>query len=344
MDQAISRNTGTSARLSLVAAGLLLASFLSAAGADALCFGVVKSAQYEQTLSAAPVPLASNAYAFHAFVVPSTNYAVTNASFKAPNVSANRSLSLSTNGDSLLYTEQFQTQSALDAAYPSSAGLFFPSVYVFTMLTAHDDKKSGNASYFLGATPPTPQIANLSEGQGIDTSAAFTVRWTAMGGLVGIVQLLVLDPGSNVVYISPAPLTTGALNQGSTSGTIPANTLPAGANLTGHLVFAQPGLAPDTNSYPGAVGIAAIARDTAFPLATRPPPAPPVLTVTSSNATPFQLSFSGETNRNYHVQATTNLAASVWVDLLVTNAPTASFIDTQSVSLARRFYRIQVGP
>jgi hypothetical protein len=43
MDQAISRNTGTSARLSLVAAGLLLASFLSAAGADALYFGVVKS-------------------------------------------------------------------------------------------------------------------------------------------------------------------------------------------------------------------------------------------------------------------------------------------------------------
>ena len=344
MGWVIYRIAGMKTGRSQLAAGLFLFSCLAASGADALYFGVVKSAQYEQTVTAAPAPLASNAYAFNAFVVPATNYAVTNATFKAPNVSTNRSLTLSTNGDALLYTEQFPTQSALDAAYPSSTGILFPSVYAFTMLATHDGKRSGNASYFLAGTPSTPQIANLSEGQSIDTTTDFTARWTAMGGLVGIVQLLVLDSGSNIVYISPTPFTTGALNQSSTSGTIPANTLPAGTNLTGHLVFAQPGLAPDTNSYPSAVGIAAIAKDTAFPLTTRPAPVPPVLKAISNGAAPFQLRFLGETNRNYHLQATTNPAASVWADLLVTNAPAASFTDTQSMNLSRRFYRIQVGP
>jgi hypothetical protein len=163
-----------------------------------------------------------------------------------------------------------------------------------------------------------------------------------MGGLLGIVQLLILDAGSNVVYSSPAPFSTGGLNQNSSSKTIPPNTLPPGTNFVGHLEFAQPGL-PDTNSYPGAVGIAAFAKDTAFPLTTRATPLRPSLQIWSGS-TPLVVHFTGETNRNYHLQASTNLAGTAWSDLLITNVSAASFTDAQSVVLPSRFYRVQVGP
>ncbi|HEY5912103.1 MAG TPA: hypothetical protein VJA21_15980 [Verrucomicrobiae bacterium] len=305
--------------------------------------GVVKSAQYEQTPGTPPTPLATNAYAFTAFVVPATNYAVTNAVFRAPNVSTNRTLTLSTNGDFLQFSQTFQTQSALEASYPSSSSIFSPSVYRFTLDTVHDGTRAANASYLLASTPPIPQVTNLGEGQSVDTTTDFTVRWVAMGGLLGIVQLLVLDAGSNIVYSSPVPFTTNALTQASTSAAIPRNTLPPAANLTGHLVFAQPGL-PDTNSYPGAVGIAAHAKDTAFPLITRPTPVPPRLQIVAPGPLPVVLQFTGETNREYHLQAATNLVSPVWVDLLVTNMPTSNYVDAQSVNLRQRFYRVQVGP
>jgi hypothetical protein len=328
---------------------LLLLSALTCCGpallhaSDASYYGVLKLAQFQQSLTNAPTPLATNGYSFSAFVVASTNFAVTNATFKAPNSSTNRPLTLNTKGDELQYTELFQTQASLDSAYPSSTSLFLPSVYNLTMRTVHDGVKTGNANYELGSTPPTPQISNLAVGQGIDTTTSFTVQWTAMGGLIGLVQLLVLDSSSNLVYSSPAPFTTGALDQSSTSGTIAPNILPPGTNLTGHLIFAAPGLLVDTNSYPGATGIAALGRDTGFPLVTRSAPVQPRLQIAGGGA-PWVVRFTGETNRNYHLQGATNVAGAAWVDLLVRNVPAASFTDTESAALPRRFYRVQVGP
>jgi len=326
----------------LVALALLSSPALASA-ADASYYGVIKLAQFQQTLSTAPAPVATNAYTFNAFVVPATNYSVTNATFKAPNTSTNRPLALSTNGAALEYTEAFQTQSALDAAYPSSTSFFSPSVYVLTMYTVHDGVRNGNASYAFASTPPTPQITNLLDGQSIDTTTSLTLRWPPMGGLAGVVQLLVLDTASNVVYTSPAPFTSGALDQNSTSGTVPPNTLPPTTNLMGHLGFGAPGF-PDTNSYPGAAGIAALARDTSFPLVTRPAPLRPILQLGPPRAAPWVIHFTGETNRNYHLQAATNCTGATWSDLLVTNSPAVTFTDTQSISLPRRFYRVQVGP
>lgn len=314
-----------------------------ALAADASYFGVIKSTHFEQGLTSAPAPLSTNAYMFTAFVVAATNYSVTNSSFSAPNVSTNRSLTLSTNGDSLQFSETFQSQGAMDTAYPSSSSIFAPSVYRFTLGTVNDGIRNGNASYLLSSVPPTPQVLNLPQAQDIDTTRDFQVNWAAMGGLLGIVQLLVVDAGSNIVYSSPAPFSSNALASSSTFGTIPANALPPGANLVGHLVFAQAGL-PDTNSYPGAAAVAALARDTAFPLITRPGPMRPVLRILAAGSVPTVVEFSGETNRNYHLQGATNVALSEWVDLLVTNTASASFTDSESLTLPQRYYRVQVGP
>jgi len=328
-------------RVVLPLLGLALAQLHFGLAADASYYGVIKSTQYEQTVSAPPVVLASNAYAFNAFVWPATNFVVTNATVKPPNATPARTLTLDTNGAYLRFSEFFDTPSALDGAYPSSASLFNPSVYVFTIHAVNDGARSGKASYLLSSTPSTPQLTGLAAAQSLDTTRDFTVTWNSLGGSsLDLVQLLVLDAESNVVYTSAFPFTTNALNGASTSETIPANALPPGASLTGHLLIAKPGL-PDTSTYPGATGIAALAKDTAFPMTTRPAPVRPRLEI-ASTAAPVQIHFTGETNRNYHLQAATNFLN--WADLLVTNRASVSFTDTQSTSLPRRFYRIQVGP
>jgi hypothetical protein len=159
---------------------------------------------------------------------------------------------------------------------------------------------------------------------------------------VTIVQLTILDASSNLVFATSAPFQPGALNGASTSATIPAYALPAAASLTGHLTIANPGN-PNTNSYPGAFGAAALANDTQFPLITRPAPPRPQLHVLPRSAGQFQLGLTGETNRLYQVQASSDLLA--WTNLFTTNCLTGIFTYTDADSSNRflRFYRGKVG-
>src|SRR5262249_34893383 len=83
-----------------------LPSVLSAS--DVSYYGVVKSIQYQQTNDMAPVPLATNAYAFNAFVVANTNNVVTNATVQVGN---NTPIPLpSTNGVYWLFRDLFNSQ------------------------------------------------------------------------------------------------------------------------------------------------------------------------------------------------------------------------------------------
>jgi hypothetical protein len=317
---------------------------LGAQALDVGYFGAIKSYRYTQTNSSySPVLLTSNAYAFNAFAV-STNGMLTNATVKPPNTTPVRTLTSDTNRLSWQYEQLFQSQTELDATYPSSGTLFQTFIYTFTLRTINDGVRTASP-YFatLGGSPPTPQITNLAFAQSVDTTRPLTLRWPPSGGSFDIVQLSVLDVASNIVFASGAPLSAEGLTGASNSCTLRPNTLPPGANLTGHLTFARPHV-PDTNSYAGAYGIVAMARDTAFPITTRPAPVRPVLTPKPLSGGAFRLILAGETNRFYHVQATTNW--SDWLELFVTNLPTTqgSFTDTQAVSLDQRFYRIQVGP
>ena len=83
-------------------------------------------------------------------------------------------------------------------------------------------------------------------------------------------------------------------------------------------------------------------RDTEFPLVTHPAPVPPRLTVISADSAPFQLRYTGESNRIYHLQGTEDFVT--WTDLLVTNLATAVYTDLRSDLFSWRFYRVQVGP
>ena len=311
--------------------------------ADVALFGMIKSQQFVQTNSSAPVSLASNGFAFNAFVFASGSHLVTNATVKPGNSTPLRALLPDSTEEVWRFEERFNTQAALDAVYPNG-NIFLPVNYTMTMRTLNDGTKTANLDFttaVLLGTPPTPQVTNFPATQVIDTTASFTLRWSAAGNSFDLVQVLVLDSASNSIYASPVPLSEGALTGQSNAVVIPPNTLPPGANLTGHISFARPGL-PNTNSYPGAVGVPAIVKDTEFPIVTRPAPAPPLLEVLSMDAAPFQLRYTGEADRNYHLQATIDFLS--WQDLLVTNAPTATYADPQSGTLDQRFYRIQVGP
>jgi hypothetical protein len=326
--------------------GLLCSLSAGAYALDVSYFGAVKSARYAQATNSAPALLASNAYAFTAFAI-STNGMLTNATVKPPNTTPARTLTSDTNRTSWQYEEFFNTQAALDAAYPSANALFpFQTyAYTFTLGTVNDGTRTASPYYLVAlfGTPTTPQIANVLSAQAVDTTCDLTLQWSPSGGSFDIVQLSVLDAGSNIVFTSPLPFSTGALSGTSSTGTIPANTLPPGTNLTGHLTFGKPHM-PDTNSYPGALGIVALARDTAFPIITRPAPVRPALTPRTLPGGACQLTFTGESNRFYHLQATTNWAN--WLELFATNlpGPQGSFTDNQAAGFQSRFYRIQIGP
>lgn len=323
----------------LILLSFCLAASLSANGADVSYYGIVKSAQYLQTNDSAPVLLTTNPYAFTAFVVAATNNVVTNATISPPL----HTLVADTNGLSWRFNDAFASQAALDAAYPTSSGLGAAN-YTMTMYTTNDGVKSGSLSFYLLifplSYPSTPQLTNVTAAQSIDTTRDFTLGWNSLGGSsLAIVQLTVLDAASNLVYASPAPFQAGALNGTSTSTVIPAYSLPPGALLQGHLTIGNPGN-PNTNSYAGATGVAALAKDTQFPLSTRPAPASPVLFARGAN--PFQSLVAGEANRLYQIQTSTNLVN--WTTLFSTNSTTGFFGFTDpEVVTAQRFFRAKIG-
>jgi len=325
---------------------LVAVASLAVSGADVSYFGVIKSIQCLQTNeSYAPTALASNGYSFTAFAVAATNGVLTNATVK-PGSSAVRALAPTTNDTFWIYPQSFDTQSALDAAYPP--GTAFSQVnYAVTLSATNDGLHTALLNFFLFLTPlsypAAPRLTDLAAAQAVDTTADFTLDWNGLGGSsLTIVQLTVMDASSNVLFMTPAPLQTGALNGSATSARIPAYTLPPGGELIGHLTVANPGL-PNTSSYPGATGVAALATDTQFPLTTRPAPAPPGLEVLPPQAGQFQLQLTGETNRIYQILASTNLLG--WTNLFTTNCPSGrfQFTDTNSPSHSARLYRAKVG-
>lgn len=237
---------------------------------DVSYFGVLKSQHYRQIDATIVSILSTNGYGFNAFVVASQNGAVTNVSVSRSGSSQTRWLLPETDDRVWRYTEFFNTLSALDSAYPVGS-ILSPVNYTMTMYTVNDGVKTSNLRFFLLVLPlswpTTPQVSNFNEAQVIKPDEDFTLIWNDLGGSsLDIVQVLIVDAVSNIVFMSPAPLSEGALNGASRSITIPANTLPENTALEGHIIIAKPGT-PDL-SYTDATGIAALAKDTMFPVKT----------------------------------------------------------------------------
>lgn len=322
----------------------LLLGAAGASAADASFFGLIKLQQFAQAPGASPAPLVSNGFSFQAFVVASTNHAVTNATvaFRSVGVTVTKTLSPVIDGLGLRYEEKFDTQAALDAAYPPGGG-FSVVTYTNTLHTVNDGVRAANLTFWLFpplvsvTSPGVPNVANLNEAQDIDTSSDFTLRWNNLGTVLTLVQLTVLDASSNLVFATPIPFQEGALNGTSNAMLIPAHTFPVNARLEGHLTVANPGL-PNTNAYPGAVGVPARANDLVFPLATRSVPAP-LLSVTALTGGLMEVRLTGATNHVHRIEATDDFAR--WQMLAETNALRGEMtvLDPVGPGSRRRFYR-----
>jgi endonuclease/exonuclease/phosphatase family metal-dependent hydrolase len=77
---------------------------------------------------------------------------------------------------------------------------------------------------------------------------------------------------------------------------------------------------------------------------TNPPPAPPVLSAPSFNPShQFQFTLTGTTGSNYVVQGSTNISPVNWISLQTNTSPFI-FIDTNTATFSRRFYRALASP
>lgn len=127
----------------------------------------------------------------------------------------------------------------------------------------------------------------------------------------------------------------------STSCVIPAGALTPGTNLIGHLSIGNPGM-PNTNSYyPGASGFPVVGKDTMFPLRTRSVPVQPAIQAQRLDAGSLTLVLTGEADRYYQLQATTNLQT--WTDSFSTSLAVGSFSVSVPQSSSNTFYRVKVG-
>ncbi len=327
---------------------LALSCAVNARGADVAAYGILKSQQFVQTNDSAAVALPSGGFAFNAFVIATGFGAVTNATVKPANATPLRQLAPLADGLGWLFDERFDSAAALDATYPNTG-----VKYALAMNTRNDGLRSVNLGFtvslfpgfeIFAGYPPTAQVANVVAAQAIDTTSDFTLTWSvANAQAIDLLQVLVVDGASNVVYGSPAPFAPGALSSSSTSFVIPAGRLPAGTNLIGHVTLARPVTVPNTNAYPGAVGISAAARDTQFPIVTRPAPEPPRLQLLTELGGGVRLRFPAETNRVYRLQRSLDLLR--WSDVVTTNS-TGGTVDVEEGGTggsAAGFYRVRIG-
>ena len=310
--------------------------------ADVSYYTIIKSQQYFQTNSTAAFLPHTNAWVFDALVVASRTNAETGAMVQLPYGGAFQTLLLQSDRTDLLFEQRFDDSNTLDYYYP--AGGFIPPVYSVTMTGNNDGSQTANLSFETKVYPQVPTFGNFDAAQSIDSTTAFPLQWNlSQGQTSDVVQVTVVGPATNLVFSSPAPFSSNALNGFSNSIVIPPYSLPTGTQLQAHLSVGRP-VGENTSSYPGATGVAVLGIDIQFPMITRPAPARPSLTMLSAKPAPPRLKFVGEPNRNYHVQFTTNFVA--WQELVVTNSPTGTgtVIDSTSPVPRERFYRIQVGP
>jgi hypothetical protein len=335
---------------SVFSIALLCASIpVQVVAADVAYYGIAKGQQFSQAPEATAMLLASNAFTFQSFVVGSSTGAVLNATVKPSNTTPLRQLTNDASDILWRFEDYADTQAQLDSTYPTGTG-FSPATYTMTMEGTNDGVRTATLNFWLLPPilpinyPPTPEITNLLAAQAIDHTDDFALHWNSLGGgPLTIVQLMIVDAASNLVFATPAPFEPGALTGASNSTAIPAYALPPGQSLIGHLTAANPGL-PDTNSYSGAMGIATLAKDTQFPLATRPAPPAPLLELLSVEATEVRLRATQlETNRVYRLAGSTNLQT--WLDIAATNPAGAAveFADP-SPDASQKFYRLRIGP
>jgi hypothetical protein len=122
------------------------------------------------------------------------------------------------------FSEDFETQSALDAAYPAGQ-------YEITLARqTPPDTVIQMTMPSPAAYPPVPQVNNYSQAQSIDPDQDFTLTFNGFAGAEDgdIIFLTIMDDMFNEVLSAPDPCVPLPLPNTATSFVIPSGTFEAG--------------------------------------------------------------------------------------------------------------------
>lgn len=192
-------------------------------GTSMIGFTIEKQRLFEQTGDTTPVAASTDGFYF-ASVAQFNSPFPSSVSLQVPTVG---SVNLSEQGDGVFGTDSFfDTQSALDAAFPNSASLDY-------VLDADGLQYAG--TFMNGSFPAAPQLTNTSNYASVDPAQALTVSWNAFSAATsedGIDLLVVEQVGdlSTVIYAQLLP-------HDATSHTIPAFSLSDNKTYEIQLVF-----------------------------------------------------------------------------------------------------------
>lgn len=241
---------------------LLLVFMLGAAAASARAasvshFGVAKSRIYSQ--SSATLPATPSEFGFQAFAYQPVEDSVAFGLVTGP---GGVPFGVGTDSDDarlLVSEETYSTQAALDAARGNG-------LYAFQLFTSEGATVSASVSITGDAYPTASALGNFAAAQDVTRAQTFTLQWTKPAQLDGLDFVSVsISADGNEIFTTPAPWQAGALNGTVTSVTLPANLLPEEGELEGRIEFINV-TARETQSLPGATGLAAYTSSVRFPL------------------------------------------------------------------------------
>lgn len=232
----------------LVSAGAAIAiamcSFSPVLAQDVRLYGVVKGQAFVQTNSG---PAASEGAALQIFISPSAEGVLTQALVRTP---GGGNIPLVVNDHDSEFVQFFPSTVELNATYPNGP-------YVVELGTVHDGNRTNLLNLTGDSYPATPHFLNFSAAQSIDPAAPFQLTWDPISGATSndFLQVEISDCLDQHVIETPSPGQPGALNGTRTSFLLPARALRPGQKYE---VVLQVGrfVSENTNSYPGARGIA----------------------------------------------------------------------------------------
>jgi hypothetical protein len=299
---------------------------------DVNWYGVAKSRRFTQDSVLPPVPESSGSYKFTAFGVATDPLNVLSASVKLPNGTAKQ---MSAAGAEWSVLDTRDTQQQLESSYASGG-------YELDLQTTHNGTQRLQLPLNAAGFPLPIQISNWNDASAIDPSQPFALRWAAIPGATAddFIQVTIRKNGL-VVFRSPAhPLAIGALNGVATAVTVPPGLLQPGEAAEVTLTYLK-SLSLDFASYPQALGTAGCGCETRA-----------VIRATGGNIVAAALSSARVSNGNIEFNLTcadgrqqvlqVSRDFTHWSDMLITNAPSSSFVLRFAINPAEHAIAIRV--
>ncbi len=302
-------------------------------------YSLMKSAQYEQTSSSDPAPAPETPFHFNAMVVsPRNGPAVTSGSVTLPNGTVKNLEGESMIG-LLMYTEDFGSDAALEAAYPAGK---------YTLrFTQTGQAERAIAMTMPTVTVPVPKIANYTEAQSVNHAQDFTLRWNAFtgAGANDHLSLIIFERNmGGVVFQAPDLCVPRELPVSATSIVLPANTLQNNRTYEATLMFGRM-FYFSTNAVPEMAGSGHIGRQTTFTVKTGTGGTGAAATFTGCRMLPNgnpEMTLAGTPLRTYTIQRTGTVGAAAWTQVgsvTMNAAGSGVFEDAQAGKSLPLFYR-----